>query len=65
MPCHPAEITSRDISHMDREAMIQSLLLFSHYCYFQFNAANLARLPGAELRRLLVAARHHYQAKGY
>ena len=63
--CHPAELMIQDIFRMDREHMICELMLFNDHCFHQFSVESLAKMSEAKLRRLLIAARHHYQSKGY
>jgi hypothetical protein len=64
-PSHPAELTLKDIAQMDRGETISTLLIFNEYCFFNFTRKSLEQMPNAKLRLLLVAARRHYQAKGY
>jgi hypothetical protein len=62
---HPAELTLRDISQMNRAGLIEQLLVFNDFCSFHFARAKLSDLPSNVLRGLLYAARRHYHSKGY
>lgn len=62
---HPADLTLNEISDMDREHLIEQLLVFNGYCAFHFSRERLLSMSGTDLRGLLYAARRHYHEKGY
>jgi hypothetical protein len=62
---HPAELSLRDISQMNRTTLIEQLLVFNDFCSFRFGREELSDLPSNVLRGLLYAARRHYHSKGY
>jgi hypothetical protein len=62
---HPAELTLQDIAQMNRESLIEQLLVFNEYCAFRFTRSSLASKSSQDLRGLLYAARRHYHSKGY
>ena len=62
---HPSDLTLNEISHLDRDGLIEQLLIFNDYFAFRFSRNRLVAMTSTQLRGLLYAARRHYHEKGY
>jgi hypothetical protein len=62
---HPSDLTLNEITRMDRERLIEQLLVFNDYCAFRFSRNRLVSMTSTQLRGLLYAARRHVHEKGY